>query len=310
MDGILVIDKPAGPTSHDVVSRLRYALKEKKVGHTGTLDPTATGVLPIVLGVATKVARYISCGDKTYRATIRLGITTDTLDAAGVVQSEQPVTVDEVQVRKVLESFIGEIEQVPPMYSAKKVDGKKLYELARKGIEVERKAKKVHIHRLEIISVALPELTIEVSCSAGTYVRVLARDVGERLGCGGHLELLTRISAGQFLLSEAITLQEAIDDPNVVKQKIIPISKALTVLPKLILPKHVAKMVQDGFQLTVAQLRTLDTPNFSSDETIGLWLDSGEIIAIAKTLMPANELAVSRRDRQALKTERVLLQKR
>ena len=310
MDGILVIDKPAGPTSHDVVSRIRRSFKEKKVGHTGTLDPTATGVLPIVLGAATKVARYLSGGDKTYRATILLGATTDTLDAAGTVLEVKPVTSDEAAVRAAAAHFVGEIEQIPPMYSAKKIDGKRLYELARQGIEVERQPKKVHIRRIEVTQVELPEVTLEVCCSAGTYVRVLARDIGERLGCGGHLKLLTRLAAGPFSLSDAVSLQEAVESPETAKTRVVSVGKALAMLPRLELPADVARLVQDGFQLTVAELRTLDTPAFSVDDTIGLWLDSGELVAVARALMPASELPVSRRDRQALKTERVLLIKR
>ncbi len=310
MDGVLVIDKPAGPTSHDVVSRMRKVLKEKKVGHTGTLDPTATGVLPLVLGGATKVARYLTGGDKTYRATLRLGVSTDTLDAAGEVIEERPVSVAETDVRAAAQGFVGEIEQVPPMYSAKKVDGKRLYELARQGIEVEREAKRVRVHSIEVTSVALPDVVIDVRCSAGTYVRVLARDIGEKLGCGAHLKSLTRLAAGPFTLADAVSLQQAIDDPDSAKKRVIPVGKALSMLPRIDVPRDVARMVQDGYQLTVADLRTLDTPSFAPDEVVGLWSDEGELVAVAHTLLAATELPISRRDRQALKTERVLAPRR
>lgn len=310
MDGVLVIDKPAGPTSHDVVSRIRKVLKEKKVGHTGTLDPTATGVLPLVLGNATKVARYLTGGDKTYRATIRLGVTTDTLDAAGEVTGEKPVECSEEAARAAVQSFLGEQEQVPPMYSAKKIDGKRLYELARQGIEVERESKKVTIHTLEVTSVKLPELVLEVRCSAGTYVRVLARDIGERLGCGAHLKALVRLAAGPFTLNDAVSLQAIIDDPEVGKKAVLPVGRALALLPRIDLPPDVGRMIQDGYQLTVADLRTLDTPTFGNDDVVGLWVDGGEIIAVARTLLAASELPISRRDRRALKTERVLAQRR
>jgi tRNA pseudouridine55 synthase len=310
MDGVLVIDKPAGPTSHDVVSRIRKVLKEKKVGHTGTLDPTATGVLPLVLGSATKVARYLTGGDKTYRATLRLGISTDTLDAAGEITGEAPVTCDEAAARAVVASFLGEQEQVPPMYSAKKVDGKRLYELARQGIEVEREAKKVTIHTIEVTSVTLPEVVVEVRCSAGTYVRVLARDVGEKLGCGAHLKALVRLAAGPFTLADSISLQTIIDDPEAGKKALLPVGRALAMLPRIELPPDVSRMIQDGYQLTVADLRTLDTPAFGNDDVVGLWGDGGELIAVARTLLAASELSISRRDRRALKTERVLAQRR
>jgi tRNA pseudouridine55 synthase len=182
MDGILVIDKPAGPTSHDVVQQVRTLLRQKKVGHTGTLDPVATGVLPLVIGRATKVARYLTGGDKTYVATVRLGVATDTLDSAGEVLEERPVEADESTVRETIAGFVGEIEQLPPMYSAKKVDGKRLYELARKGVEVERETKRVTVHRIDVKACNLPDVTIEVACSAGTYLRALALDIGEELG--------------------------------------------------------------------------------------------------------------------------------
>ncbi len=310
MDGVLVIDKPAGPTSHDVVSRMRKVLKEKKVGHTGTLDPTATGVLPLVLGGATKVARYLTGGDKTYRATLRLGVSTDTLDAAGEVLEERPVSVAETDVRAAAQAFVGDIEQVPPMYSAKKVDGKRLYELARQGIEVEREAKRVRVHSIDVISVALPEVVVDVRCSAGTYVRVLARDIGERLGCGAHLKSLTRLAAGPFTLADAVGLQQVIDDPESAKKRVLPVGKALSMLPRIDVPRDVARMIQDGYQLTVADLRTLDTPSFAPDEVVGLWSDGGELVAVAHTLLAASELPISRRDRQALKTERVLAPRR
>lgn len=310
MDGVLVIDKPAGPTSHDVVSRIRKSFKERKVGHTGTLDPTATGVLPLVLGNATKVARYLTGGDKTYRATIVLGVETTTLDAAGQVTAQKPVTATPADIEAAARAFVGDIEQIPPMYSAKKIDGKRLYELARQGIEVEREPKRVHIHHIEVVSIEVPELTLEVRCSAGTYVRVLARDIGERLGCGGHLKSLVRVAAGPFVIAGAVPLQLAIDDPEAAKKMVVSVSRALSMLPRIDLPRDVARMIQDGYQLTVADLRTLDTPTFGDDDVIGLWVDGGDIIAVARAIMPSAELPLSRRDRHALKTERVLAPRR
>jgi tRNA pseudouridine55 synthase len=305
MDGVLIIDKPAGPTSHDVVSRIRKALKEKKVGHTGTLDPAATGVLPLVLGSATKVARYLTGGDKTYRARIRLGVSTSTLDAEGEVIEERPVTSDEAAVRSAAAAFVGEIDQIPPMYSAKKVDGTRLYKLARQGIEIDREAKRVRISSIDIIEVALPEVCLDVHCSAGTYVRVLARDLGERLGCGAHLKTLRRLRAGPFALDEAVELQHAIDDPESARAKLLPIERALSMLPRLEVPADIARMVRDGYQLSVADLRTLDTPSFGVDEPLALAVDHGPLIAVARTLVASADLPNCRRDERALKTERV-----
>jgi tRNA pseudouridine55 synthase len=308
MDGILVIDKSVGPTSHDVVDAVRKILQQKKVGHTGTLDPLATGVLPLVLGRATKIARYLTGGDKKYRATFRLGITTQTLDAEGEVQDTRPVNVDEGAVRKALAAFVGEVEQVPPMYSAKKIEGKRLYELARKGVEVERQPKRVRIYAIELIAWASPDITVDVHCSAGTYVRVLAQDVGERLGCGGHLKQLRRTAAGPFSVTDAVTLEALEADPQSVSDHILPVARGLTDAPAIHVPLHAARMIASGHQLTVADLKTLDVPEFGSDQLVALWLDDGQLFAVARAVIASVQLPSSRRDQRALKTERVLAQ--
>lgn len=306
MDGILIIDKPVGPTSHDIVSSVRKILKEKKVGHTGTLDPAATGVLPLVLGKATKLARYVTGGDKRYLAKFKLGVTTDTLDAEGTVMTERPVEVTEAQVREAIEKFKGEIDQTPPMYSAKKIEGQRLYELARQGVTVEREAKRVTIHTLDVLSIELPHVTVDVKCSAGTYVRVLAADIGEALGCGAHLETLRRTEAGAFKIDEAVTLEALADDPALAKARLLPLARALSQLPTIALPVGIVKMVNNGYQLCVADLRTLDTPEFAEGATIALVSDEGDLVAVAQSLMASAELESSRRDRRALKTERVM----
>ncbi len=308
MDGILVIDKPAGPTSHDVVDKVRKLLKQKKVGHTGTLDPVATGVLPLVLGKATKIARYLTGGDKAYRATFRLGTTTDTLDGAGAVIDDRPVEVDEARVREVLASFVGEIEQIPPMYSAKKQDGKRLYELARRGVEVEREPKKVTVFAVDLLEWTLPDVTVDVRCSAGTYVRVLAQDVGEALGCGGHLHRLRRTAAGPFRDEDAVTLETLEADVNEVEKHLLPIARGLRDAPGIHVPMHLARMVASGHQVTVADMKTLDVPEFGAGELVALWLDSGDLLAVTRSEIATDELSSSRRDRRALKTERVLTQ--
>jgi tRNA pseudouridine55 synthase len=306
MDGVLVIDKPKGPTSHDVVAHLRKALKEKKVGHTGTLDPVATGVLPIVLGGATKIARYLTGGDKTYRATIRLGVTTTTLDGEGEPVQERPVNVTEADVRRVAGEFVGAIDQVPPMYSAKKLGGTRLYELARQGVEIEREPKRVTIYEINVLSVTLPDVILDVRCSAGTYVRVLAQDIGEKLGCGGHLSALRRLAAGPFTLADALTLDDVVKAPEQARARILPVTRALGMLPRIDVPADVGRMIADGYQLCVADLRTLDTPQFENDATLALALDGGEVIAVARSLIASSELPTLRRDQRALKTERVL----
>lgn len=220
MNGILIVNKEQGFTSHDVVAKLRGILHFKKIGHTGTLDPDATGVLPVCVGKATKVCDIVTEKDKTYVAVVKLGVTTDTLDLTGQVLSAASVSVTEEQVGMVLEEFTGEIEQIPPMYSAIKVNGKKLYELARQGKEVERRARKVVIHELTLRETALQrdEFTIEVTCSKGTYIRSLCHDIGERLGCGAAMKSLIRTRVGRYGLSDAMTLAEieerVKDSPN------------------------------------------------------------------------------------------------
>lgn len=306
MNGVLVIDKEAGPTSHDVVSSVRKLLNQKKVGHTGTLDPAATGVLPLVIGKATKLARYLTGSDKVYFATIRLGVNTDTLDSEGQVIRERPVEVEEAQVRDVVMSFLGEIDQLPPMYSAKKIDGKHLYELARKGLEVEREPKRITVREIEIASLALPEVTVQVRCSAGTYLRVLAEDVGEKLGCGGYLLRLRRIAAGPFTVDDAVTLEAIAEDTGLAYERLVPMNRALSGLPSIRMPTSIGQQVISGHQLSVGDLRTLDIPEFDHEQAIALQLDDGELVAVARALVASVDLPTCRRDRRALKTERVL----
>lgn len=221
MDGILIIHKEKGYTSHDVVARLRGILHQKKIGHTGTLDPDATGVLPVCLGRATKVVELLTDKEKTYVAKVRLGVTTDTQDITGQVVCERPVQVTEEQIRQAAESFLGDQMQIPPMYSALKVNGRKLCDLARQGIEVERRPRPVHFYEIRILSLCLPVLELEVTCSKGTYIRTLCHDLGEKLGCGGCMEELVRTRVGRFSLDQALTLgqvQALVEEGNILEQ--------------------------------------------------------------------------------------------
>ena len=211
MNGIVIIDKPAGWTSQDVVSKLRGVLHTKRIGHGGTLDPMATGVLPVFVGRATRAVEFFEHAEKTYEATLRLGIITDTEDMTGTVLEEKQVTVTEEEFLAALEGFRGQIQQVPPMYSALKVNGRKLYDLARQGKEVERKSRTITIHRLECLAFSGETAKILVRCSKGTYIRTLCKDIGAALGCGGCMEKLRRVQAGAYTLDEAVALQTLID---------------------------------------------------------------------------------------------------
>lgn len=209
INGIVNIYKEKGYTSHDVVAVLRKVVGQKKIGHTGTLDPDATGVLPVCLGRATKVCELLTDHDKTYEALLLLGKTTDTQDISGeVLEERDPGNLTEEEVRSCIESFIGEYDQIPPMYSALKVNGKKLYELAREGKTVERKSRKVQIHGIRILEMNLPHVRMEVDCSKGTYIRTLCHDIGEKLQVGGCMEELDRTKVGCFLKEDAVTLDE------------------------------------------------------------------------------------------------------
>lgn len=210
MDGIINIYKEKGYTSHDVVAKLRGIVKQKKIGHTGTLDPDAEGVLPVCLGNATKLCDLLTDKDKTYEAVLKLGITTDTQDMSGTVLSTAPVEFDKDKIEQVILSFEGEYDQIPPMYSALKVNGKKLYELAREGKVVERKPRKVTIQHIDILHMdeVNGEVTMKVSCSKGTYIRTLCYDIGEQLGCGGCMKSLLRTRVSSFRMEDSLKLSQ------------------------------------------------------------------------------------------------------
>ena len=254
INGVINIYKIKGFTSHDVVAKLRGMLRQKKIGHTGTLDPDATGVLPVCLGSATKLCDMLTDKEKEYIAKVQLGVTTDTQDMTGTVLRESTVEVTEEDVKNVLQSFIGAYDQIPPMYSALKVNGKKLYELAREGKEIERKARPVIIHYIEILDMQLPQLTIKVGCSKGTYIRTLCHDVGEKLGCGAAMAALERTKSGQFSLDRAITLAEleeklkaAGESRNeVLDTLVIPVDKMFSELQELRLLPEWERLVQNG----------------------------------------------------------------
>lgn len=277
MNGILIIDKPAGRTSHDVVDRVRRILRTKRVGHTGTLDPFATGVMVVLIGNATRLAQFIDKDDKEYEALVRFGFETETGDRTGLPKSQvlNPRFLSVEDIRQVFDQFRGEITQTPPMYSAKKVDGKKLYELARQGIEIDRKAVQVTIKHLEIIDkeVADSLVRIRVGCSAGTYIRTLGEDIARAAGSAAHLEELRRTASGKFTIDEAVSLDgfEKHDEPT---SFLLPVRTVVDSLQAFVL-------VADRVEKTKNGMSTRDlSGRFSDGETVQMIDEAGLLVAI------------------------------
>ena len=276
MNGVININKPKGFTSHDVVAKLRGILSMKKIGHTGTLDPDATGVLPICVGRATKTADMLTATEKEYIAKVILGSETDTQDASGTVLKSAPVNVTEEEIKQTSSSFIGDIMQIPPMYSAIKQDGKKLYELARKGQVVERKPRPVTIFELEVMEINLPEnwFTMRVKCSKGTYIRTLCQDIGEKLGCFAHMGELERTKSGKFSLEESYTLEQV--QEAMVKGDtsfLTPIDQIFSDMPTLVLSQRKAEKMCNGTQVS--------TPGMVEGVTYRVYDEDGRFLTIS-----------------------------
>jgi tRNA pseudouridine55 synthase len=258
LDGILNVDKPAGISSYRVVARIKRLTGEKHVGHAGTLDPDATGVLPVCLGKATRIVQYLTDSTKTYIATIELGICTDTYDAAGkVTQRADASGIDRIKVDAALVRFRGAISQTPPMYSALKYQGQPLYKLAREGISVERKSRAVTIHKLEITDWQPPEISLEIECTKGTYIRSLAHDLGQALGCGAYLKNLKRTRCGIFEISEAVTLAK-LEEPGVIERFLLPMDRALGNYRATVVDEAGEKAMKQGNLLAPEQVDIKD----------------------------------------------------
>ncbi len=251
MNGIINVYKEKGYTSHDVVAKLRGILRQKKIGHTGTLDPQAEGVLPVCLGNATRLCDLLTDKTKEYEAVLRLGVTTDTQDMTGTVLSEAPVTVTKDDIIDIMLTFRGKIMQVPPMYSALKVDGRKLVDLAREGIEVERKAREIEIYELEILEVNLPLVRFRVNCSKGTYIRTLCQDIGEKAGCGGAMESLLRSRVDRFEVKDALTLDEIekVRDQQRLDEILYPVDEVFMHLEEVTVKNEFRKVIDNGNSL-------------------------------------------------------------
>lgn len=255
--GIINVYKEAGYTSHDVVAKLRGICKQKKIGHTGTLDPDAVGVLPVCLGNGTRVCDLLTDRKKEYIARFRLGCVTDTQDLSGHILEENPVTATVGEVREAIASFEGESMQVPPMYSALKINGKRLYELARQGKEVERPARPIHIYRLEILKEEHPEYTMKVMCSKGTYIRTLCHDIGQKLGCGAAMVSLQRTVVGEFEIKDSLKLSELqkLADEGRLSEAVCPVDRLFENLDKLVVKEEGFKALINGNPLKRAVIR-------------------------------------------------------
>lgn len=254
--GIINVYKEKGYTSHDVVAKLRGICKQKKIGHTGTLDPDAVGVLPVCLGNATRVCDMLTDKDKEYVARLRLGVVTDTQDGSGQVLERHAVKVSYPEAREAILSFRGEIMQVPPMYSALKVNGKRLYELARQGQVVERTPRPVVIHEIEILEEHMPEITFRVVCSKGTYIRTLCHDIGQSLSCGGVMEELTRTRVGCFTIGQALPLPELekLSREDRLKEKVLPVDSLFSHLPEVTVREEGGKALKNGNPLPLREI--------------------------------------------------------
>ena len=284
--GVINVYKESGYTSHDVVAKLRGILRQKKIGHTGTLDPAAEGVLPVCLGQATRLCDMLTDKSKTYEAVMLLGTITDTQDTTGTILESRPVTASETEVQEAAESFIGDYNQIPPMYSALKVDGKKLYELARAGKEVERAARPVTILSLAVTRIELPRVWMTVRCSKGTYIRTLCSDIGEKLGCGGCMEGLKRIQVERFTDKTALPLDqiESARDQGILEEKIVPVEEMFSSYPAARTVSEADGLVKNGNPLKAEELvwqENSQTESWSEDgEPIRIYDSTGRFMGI------------------------------
>jgi tRNA pseudouridine55 synthase len=281
LDGVLLLDKPLGLSSNDALIRAKRLYLAKKAGHTGTLDPLATGLLPLCFGEATKFSQDLLEADKTYEATMRLGVRTTTGDAEGEAVETRDVTCDEAAIQGAMTRFIGDIVQVPPMYSALKRDGKPLYEYARAGQTVEREGRQVTILKLEMLACALPDVTFRVTCSKGTYVRTLAEDMGEALGCGAHLVALRRTGVGALTLDNSVTLDALSDAAESERDAWLqPVDALLSTFPSVRLDEDATRRFLHGQRLKLSELTVDD--NAKDAPRVRVYAAQGRLLGVAK----------------------------
>ncbi len=282
MNGIINIYKEKGFTSHDVVAKLRGILRQRKIGHTGTLDPDAEGVLPVCLGKATKLCDFLTDKEKEYRSVLHLGIDTDTQDITGAVLEKRSVDISEEEIKQVIMSFIGSYDQIPPMYSAIKVNGKKLYELAREGKTIERQPRPVTIHNIVIEEISLPFITMRVKCSKGTYIRTLCHDIGEKAGCLGCMESLVRTQSGNFKIEGSLKLSqvESLRDEGTLEEYIQSIDSIFTEYPRATVRPEFEKMLHNGNAMYLEQLASECEEDVLKEQEIRIYDTSDIFIGI------------------------------
>lgn len=279
MNGVLIIDKPSGPTSHDVVMMVKKKLLAKKVGHIGTLDPLATGVLPLCINDATRLARFLEDGKKEYLATIKLGEETDTYDSEGKATATGDATsVTNENIISVINSFKGKIKQLPPAFSAVKIGGVPLYKLARANTAVERKPRDVEIYEIEITNITVPFITMQVTCSKGTYIRSLAFDIGRKLGCGAHLVGLRRVKSGLFSLENSVSVDSLKQHEDMLAKNIIPVERLFTNIPCIEVDKETAYKLQNGIAPEPDMIQ--NSSSIADNEMVRFMAD-GKIVALA-----------------------------
>ena len=307
MDGIVIIDKPAGKTSHDVVSEVKKIMGAKKAGHTGTLDPMATGVLPICLNEATKLAQFLTGENKEYLATMLLGVKTDTLDTEGEITGRSDKFVSEEEIRAALAKMVGKIQQVPPAYSAIKHHGQPLYKYARKGIFLETAAREIEIYSIFIEDISFPRVTFRIACSKGTYIRSICSDVGEMLGCGACLCGLRRLRSGLFSTDMAVSLEnyERKEKKCELLAKMLPLTKSLQLLTGIEVEEEFANKLRDGMQPSVGAMQLHVLPFLEAGDMIKFVSQGGALIAVAEMLAAVSNFSELNGNYQAAKIVRV-----
>ena len=282
INGVINVYKEKGYTSHDVVAKLRGITGQKKIGHTGTLDPDAEGVLPVCLGRATKLCDMLTDKDKTYETVLLLGVRTDTQDVTGTILEERKVEVSEEQAAECIASFVGAYDQIPPMYSALKINGKKLYELAREGKEVERKPRPVQIHQIQIREMDLPRIRMEVTCSKGTYIRTLCHDIGNRLGCGGCMQELTRTRVERFRVEDSLTLAQLArkKEEGTLMEAVLPVDQMFSQYRSVTVSGKACALARNGTEFSLRM--TGETGPFEPGELVRVYDDAGVFISICQ----------------------------